>query len=119
MMKNLWKMLTALGLIALIALSMTQINLPAAVAQDSAGDVPAQKAVVEVEPELLARFNQEGKSGYLIYFHDKADLSAAYDMDWEARGWYVYNTLTQAADQAQKTSALTSMAECSLQSLLD
>lgn len=55
----------------------------------------------EVEPQLLSQIEQDGSAGYLIYFRNKADLSAASGMDWQARGYFVMNALQQAADKAQ------------------
>jgi subtilisin family serine protease len=39
----------------------------------------------------------EETTSFIILLEDQADLSAAYAMDDDARGWYVYNTLTQQA----------------------
>lgn len=101
-MKNIWKAIAVIGLLSLVVLSITQSTLPAVIAQGTTGETTAQKTPVEVEPELLARFARGEEPSYLIYFHDKADLSAAHDMDWEARGWYVMETLQAAADASQK-----------------
>ena len=67
--------------------------LPVAAAQPPAAD--------KIEPRLLDRFTAEGTSDFTVYFVEQADLSAAYAMDWDARGWYVYNTLTATAARAQ------------------
>lgn len=56
----------------------------------------------EVEAALLAQLNRSESVGYLIYFREKADLSAAYTMRWQERGNYVYNTLQQTANASQK-----------------
>lgn len=56
----------------------------------------------EVDPELLALFNRSGSSGYFITFDAKADLSPAYDLSWEERGQFVYDRLTQTAEESQK-----------------
>jgi subtilisin family serine protease len=39
----------------------------------------------------------EETTSFIILLEDQADLSAAYAMDDDARGWYVYNSLTQQA----------------------
>jgi len=54
-----------------------------------------------VDPELTAKFNRSDSVGYLIYFEAEADLSAAYSLSWEERGWYVYDTLTALAEETQ------------------
>ena len=57
---------------------------------------------IQVEPALLAEMAENGRAGYLIYFKEKADLSPAYNMDWEARGHYVVKALQEAAEASQK-----------------
>ncbi len=54
-----------------------------------------------ISPALLEQAKSMDSVDYLIYFDEKADLSAAYEMDWEARGWYVYDTLRAHADETQ------------------
>jgi serine protease AprX len=50
---------------------------------------------------LQATANGETTS-FIIFLQDQADVSAAYNMtDQDARGWYVYNTLTQHAALTQ------------------
>lgn len=42
------------------------------------------------------------ETSFIILLEEQADLSAAYTMeDEDARGWYVYNTLTELADETQ------------------
>ena len=60
-----------------------------------------QQGVPIVDPVLLSQSKTSEPLDYLIYFEEKANLTAAYDLPWEARGWYVYNTLTRQADQSQ------------------
>jgi subtilisin family serine protease len=55
-----------------------------------------------VDPELTEEFDRSGSAGYLIYFDAEADLSTAYSLSWEARGDYVYKTLTALAEGTQK-----------------
>jgi len=64
-------------------------------AQETAGDGP------EVAPELLEAAERSDSLDFLIVFEEQADLSAAYDMNWEMRGWVVYDTLTATATQSQ------------------
>ncbi len=69
------------------------------------GDVFGQKPPddgPEVDAALLAEADRSDSLDYLIVFDEKADLSPAFDMDWEARGQFVYDTLTQLAATSQK-----------------
>jgi subtilisin family serine protease len=63
---------------------------------------PDPSHTIEVEPELLSLFESQSSSGYLIYFKEKADLSPAFDMDWEERGWFVMKSLQETAAQSQE-----------------
>lgn len=56
----------------------------------------------KIAPQVLAD-TSDGKSvSVVILLADQADVSAAYAMtDPDARGWYVYNTLTQHAARTQ------------------
>ncbi len=70
------------------------------------GAVPQAAAAptfAEVEPELQAQFETKGATGYLIYFHEQADLSPAYAMDWEARGRFVVDALQKTAERSQRS----------------
>ncbi len=95
-----WKLLGAVFIIGLLTLVITRAQTMAASPVNET-TAESKASGVEVEPELLARFNEASESDYLIYFDAKADLSAAYGMDWEARGWYVMETLKATADAAQ------------------
>ncbi|HSB67606.1 MAG TPA: S8 family serine peptidase [Anaerolineales bacterium] len=63
--------------------------------------VAAQDASSKIESALLDRFTAEGGVDFIVRFADQADLSAAYSMDWNARGEFVYNTLRETADRSQ------------------
>lgn len=63
--------------------------------------VAAQDETSKIELVLLDRFTNEGKADFIVRFTAQADLSAAYAMDWNARGDFVYNTLTEAAAKSQ------------------
>jgi len=59
---------------------------------------PADKVAARV----LADTTDGKTASIVIMLSDQADVSSAYDMkDQDARGWYVYNTLTQHAAQTQ------------------
>jgi subtilisin family serine protease len=55
-----------------------------------------------VDPELLSAAKVSESLDYLIYFEEQADLSAAYELPWEQRGWYVYETLMAQAEKSQE-----------------
>jgi subtilisin family serine protease len=55
-----------------------------------------------VQDGLRDTIQAEGSGSYLVTLREQADLSAAYDIiDWEERGWHVYNTLREVADRSQ------------------
>jgi hypothetical protein len=63
--------------------------------------VAAQDEGSKIEGLLLDKFTAEGSADFIVRFTDQADLSAAYSMDWEARGEFVYNTLRETAANSQ------------------
>src|SRR5881394_1726634 len=67
----------------------------------AAGTKPAEIAA-KIAPEVVAETADGGRASIVILLADQADVSAAYEMkDQDARGWYVYNTLTQHAARTQ------------------
>ncbi|MGD8398569.1 MAG: S8 family serine peptidase, partial [Anaerolineae bacterium] len=90
-----WRRVFNLLFAALFVLSL----LPAAaMAQEGAtGTQPA----ATIEQDLLDAL-AEGPTGFWVEMAVQADLSKAYEIeDWEARGWYVYNTLRAVAEESQ------------------
>jgi hypothetical protein len=55
----------------------------------------------KIEGMLLDRFTVDGTADFIVRFTEQADLSAAYSMDWNARGEFVYNTLLNTATRSQ------------------
>jgi subtilisin family serine protease len=55
----------------------------------------------KVDPALRQGLGQGLSGDLVIEFTEQADLSAAYAMDWQARGKYVLKTLKAAADKSQ------------------
>jgi hypothetical protein len=55
----------------------------------------------KIEDALMQHLLAEGQADFIVRFAEQADLSAAYAMDWNERGWYVYNTLTETAQRSQ------------------
>jgi subtilisin family serine protease len=56
-----------------------------------------------VDPQVYQAINAspDGTSKFIVYMRQQADLSAAYEMDWSARGQYVLDTLRNVATQTQ------------------
>jgi subtilisin family serine protease len=64
----------------------------------------ADSVVTKIAPEVLAETASGNEASIVILLTDQADVSAAYAMkDQEARGWFVYNTLTQHAARTQSS----------------
>ncbi|MGC9468910.1 MAG: carboxypeptidase regulatory-like domain-containing protein [Anaerolineae bacterium] len=63
---------------------------------------PSPPTTTDVEPELRSQLQEDGSAGYLIFLREKADLSPAYAMDWEARGEFVVDALRATAERTQK-----------------
>src|SRR5205823_4085414 len=67
----------------------------------AAGPKPAEIAA-KIAPEVLAETARGGSASIVILLADQANVSAAHEMkDQDARGWFVYNTLTQHAARTQ------------------
>ncbi|HSP44681.1 MAG TPA: S8 family serine peptidase, partial [Chthoniobacterales bacterium] len=65
------------------------------------GTKPAEIAA-KIAPEVLAGIADSGSASIVILLADQADVSGAHQMkDPNARGWFVYNTLTQHASRTQ------------------
>ena len=62
----------------------------------------AAQALAKIAPQVLAETAGGKSAAVVIFLADQADVSAAYAMkDQDARGWYVYNTLTRHAARTQ------------------
>ena len=62
----------------------------------------------KISPDVLRDTADGKRASVVILLSEQADVRAAYDIkDEDARGWYVYNTLTEHADRTQ--SGLRSM----------
>ncbi len=67
-------------------------------AQNPRGPAPGAK----IAPAVLADTTDGRSASVVIFLADQADVSAAYSMkDQDARGWFVYKTLTQHAARTQ------------------
>jgi hypothetical protein len=56
---------------------------------------------IAIEQALVDELRIDSTTGYIIYFGDQPDLSAAEGMDWTERGEYVVQTLQENAGQSQ------------------
>ncbi|MEY2575189.1 MAG: serine protease AprX, partial [Verrucomicrobiota bacterium] len=67
----------------------------------AAGPKPAE-IMAKIAPEVLAETAEGGSASIVIMLAEQGDVSAAYQIrDQDARGWFVYNTLTQHAARTQ------------------
>jgi subtilisin family serine protease len=77
-----------------------QIVVPGITAQPGGSSAaPAQRA--SIDSRLLRQFGASGRQDYVIELRERADLSAAYAMDWQQRGRHVYRTLQDTAQRSQ------------------
>lgn len=61
-----------------------------------------QRSADKIAPRVMADTADGNSTPIVILLSDQADLSAAYSMkDQDARGWFVYNTLTSHAARTQ------------------
>ena len=63
--------------------------------------VAAQDEGSKIEGVLVDRFTADGSADFIVRFTEQADLSAAYSMDWNSRGVFVYNNLVDTATRSQ------------------
>jgi subtilisin family serine protease len=80
-------------------------DLRPAAARKPAGPerVPLPSQPTRLDPQLLRRDASGSMVDFTLYLAEQADLSPAYAMrDWRARGWYVYQTLSQHAERTQR-----------------
>jgi serine protease AprX len=62
-----------------------------------------QNSASKIAPQVLSDTADGKSSSVVILLADQADVSAAYDMkDQDARGWFVYTTLTEHAARTQQ-----------------
>lgn len=73
-----------------------------AFALPSTARLTPQRIEAKIAPQVLAAIADGQAASIVIMLAEQADVSAAYDMkDQDARGWFVYNTLTQHAARTQ------------------
>jgi subtilisin family serine protease len=60
------------------------------------------KSASKIAPEVVSDTADGGRASVVIFLADQADVRAAYEIkDEDARGWFVYNTLTSHAERSQ------------------
>ncbi|MEF3275863.1 MAG: S8 family serine peptidase [Chloroflexus sp.] len=74
----------------------------AMMAAPSSLPVPLPQQTERIDPDLQSEL-AHGRSRFLVFFADRPDLGPALQIqDWEARGEYVYRTLTEHATRSQR-----------------
>lgn len=57
---------------------------------------------IKVEADLLNELSAGGFTIFYVYLYEEPDLSEAYEIDnWDERGWFVFNILTENAERTQ------------------
>ena len=85
--------------VALLALALTT----GLVLVGTAGSAPASTGLQKVDAGVLRAVQGGRTTSYWALLKQKADLTGASSItNWGARGWFVYNRLTQVANSSQK-----------------
>lgn len=69
------------------------------------GEIRPPQQAQKVDPEILRQMaaSPDGTATFLVFMDERPDLSAAYSIeDWNARGAFVYTTLTDLANRSQR-----------------
>ena len=92
----------------LLATCGTAALAPPAIGQAGVGVIgrpswpqPMAAQGAEIEPALLRGLQAGGSRSFVVEFRDRADLSAAQGMDWQARGRHVHEQLRRTAERSQ------------------
>ncbi len=100
-MQNVYRLNTAHRWLRAVLSGMVLVLLFTVGGAVLAQDLPPTAGGVEVQSEVLQTLAEEGRADFILVMAEQADLSAAYEMDWETRGWFVYNTLKETAERTQ------------------
>lgn len=57
--------------------------------------------IIQVDQTVLNAISRDGTADFIVQFDNKADLTPAFSMTWEDRGWFVYNTLVAQMEKSQ------------------
>ena len=68
---------------------------------DHDSSLAATDGTSKLDESLRLIFADQNTADFIISFNKQADLSAAYAMDWDSRGQFVYDSLSTIADQSQ------------------
>src|SRR5262245_26862379 len=87
----------------LVALTVLFVSIAVRVSSGRAQGVRLAPAPAgKIAPEVLAETSGGSATPVVVFLRDQADVSAAHGMkDSDARGWYVYSTLTGHAERTQ------------------
>jgi subtilisin family serine protease len=86
----------------MILLVLSSLLLSFLAPMDVTASPPAQtRPEPVIEAEVSSQIATTGAASFWIEFEEQVDLTAAYSMDWEQRGWYVYDQLNAAAQRSQ------------------
>jgi subtilisin family serine protease len=122
-MERTAKSATSLGRQMLLALAfitmLVALTLPgkgdsalSAAPVDKTAPLPSAGSLSKISQEVFQDTANGRSASFFVVMADQANLSAAYGMrDQDARGWYVYNTLTQHAERTQATLRATLAAQ--------
>lgn len=92
---------TTRGAVAAVAgLGMVAVGMMPALTASAAPEANDSNEPL-VSSEVTAQLEENGTADVWLELDGQADLSAAYDMSWEDRGHYVFNTLQSVADENQ------------------
>jgi hypothetical protein len=98
------KYLTRIFSVILIAGMIFGFVQPGSSQAKDVKDSPVLATNDKIEKTLLDQFSANGKTDFIVEYVTQADLSPAYQMSWDERGWFVYNTLNETAEKSQATS---------------
>ena len=85
-----------------IAVALLALALTTTVDSSSERNQVPQTSAAKIAPQVIAETADGGDASIVIMLTEQADVSAAFAMkDQDARGWFVYNTLTQHAARTQ------------------
>ena len=91
-----------IGAIKLLAfLALIVVALALSLGQGRASGADAEAIKLKISDRVLSDTANGKQASFTILLNDQADLSRAYGMEEDARGWYVYRTLKRHAARTQ------------------
>ena len=84
---------------AFVALIVVALALSLGQGRASGGDAEAIR--LKISNRVLSDTANGKQASFTLLLNDQADLSKAYGMEEDARGWYVYRTLKRHAARTQ------------------